>query len=340
MEQIIDAEYKEVTPLEDKSVTTLTAEANELYARAESVAAVSMMMLVETGKRLQIIKERVGHGGWEDWMKENLSFSGRKANRIMKLAEKADEEGGLFANPTTLSDIEISKVWALLEAPEEVAKEVVETEPVEDMTVKNLREELKRIKEENRALEAATEEERRNYERTAQTVRELEGRLMQANEQREAAERQLAAVPDSSELESELEARTADVSKLEADLATAKKDMRDYRAKVRQEQDALKEKAAQEVKAEAEKAAAGRIREATEQAKAAAAEEIKGLQHEIGRLQKMADPAVGEFRKSVDILQQVFNACLGAIDKAAPENRDKWRAALKKVVIEGMGGQL
>lgn len=149
---VVDVEYREVQDLSNLSTEELAQQANTIYRQAESVAAVSLQLVAEAGRRLIIAKERIGHGGWEEWMKKNLSFSGRKANRMMKLAEKMENEGSLFSNPTTLSDIGISKVWALLEAPEEVAAEVVSGQDAESMTVKELKAEIERIKRENEVL--------------------------------------------------------------------------------------------------------------------------------------------------------------------------------------------
>jgi chromosome segregation ATPase len=336
MENVIDVEYREVMPLEDKSVTVLTTETNELYARAESVAAVSMMLLVEAGKRLRIIKERVGHGGWGDWIKENLNFSQKKANRLMNLAEKNEEEGGLFSNSSTLTNIEISKVWALLEAPEEVAKEALETAPVEDMTVKNLQEELKRIKAENEALSQASEADVAKAKDLKEEVDSIKLQLEMARKKADRAEARIAEMPDTAALEEQLE--------------TAKKALRDYKKKVRKEQDQLKAaaeaeresiraKAEEEAKAAAEKEIAAKTEQAIADAVKDAEGEMDTLRREVDRLQKLSDPATGEFKAHVDSLQQEFSACLGAIDKAAPENKKKWRDAMRKVV-RVMEGQL
>lgn len=332
MENIVDVDYREVTPLDDKDIGTLTAETNELYARAESVAAVSMMMLVEAGKRLRVIKERVGHGGWGDWIKENLNFSQKKATRLMNLAEKNEQEGGLFSNLSTLTNIEISKIWALLEAPEEVAEEVMEAEPIEDMTVKDLREELKRIKEENKALSDSGEEMRQTAKNLADRVTELKAKVEMERKRKEQAEAQAAEALDTSELEEKL--------------AAAQQDLKDYRAKVKADQDKLKEKAEVEAKEAARKELDDKMAELNDKiqkaaagARAEAAGEVEGLKNEVARLQKMSDPVTGIFKAHVDSMQQEFNACMKAVDQAAPENRDKWKAALKQV-IRVMEGQL
>lgn len=124
MNEIIDVDYKEVIELSDKTTEELKTEANMLFSKMSVVANMGLMLMVETGQRLIILKERLGHGNWEPWAKENLNFSLRKANRMMRFAEKFEDENSVFFKSDNLTDIGISKVWALLTAPEEVAEEV------------------------------------------------------------------------------------------------------------------------------------------------------------------------------------------------------------------------
>lgn len=150
--------YKESADLLQKTNDELANEAQDLYVQAETIASVSVMMVAAAGQRLRIIKERLGHGNWLPWAKENLNFSERKMNLMMNLAEKIDDGESIFSNPQALSDIGISKVWALLAAPEEVAAEVIESGDAEDMTVRELQEQIKTLKEENEQISAALED--------------------------------------------------------------------------------------------------------------------------------------------------------------------------------------
>lgn len=134
--------------IEDKSTEQLTIEANVQYRQAENLAQMSIVMLADVGRKLIEIKSRIQHGQFEDWCNENLEFSTRQADRYMDLASKMDDKDSIFSNPTTLSDIGISKVWALLAAPEEVAVEVVETKDLEHVSVRELKDEISRLKKE------------------------------------------------------------------------------------------------------------------------------------------------------------------------------------------------
>ena len=92
MNEIIDVEYKELGPLEDKSTETLTIETNNLWQQMETIGAVGMMLAAQAGQRLNIIRDRIPHGQWEEWCRDNLKFSYRKAARLMNLATKIEDE--------------------------------------------------------------------------------------------------------------------------------------------------------------------------------------------------------------------------------------------------------
>ena len=324
MENVIDAEYREVVDLSTLSTETLTEQANTIYAQAETVATISLQLVAEAGRRLIVIKERVGHGEWEDWMKKNLSFSGRKANRMMKLAEKMENEGSLFSNPTTLSDIGISKVWALLEAPEEVAAEVVSGQDAESMTVRELKEEIKRIKSENEALgadQAALSELRDKVFRQTSRIKELEDQI-ENTESTEGLEQQLEA---------------------------AKRNLQNVKEKLAHEKEKARA-AAEEVKRKAMLEADQKIKDAAEAEKAKISSMMDDvrkeeavrradLEAENEKLKKMADPVMVEFKIRADALQEDFAACRKAIAQAEPERQEKMKAALK-VVLQKMEERL
>ena len=149
----IDVTYQTEVNLENKSTEQLAAEVNVRYHQAEGLANMSAMMLADAGRRLIEIKGRIPHGQFESWCADNLEFSKSKAEKMMKLAERVDDESSLFSKTETFTDIGISRVWALLAAPEEVAAEVIETHDVSDMTVRELKEEIARLKEEKAAAE-------------------------------------------------------------------------------------------------------------------------------------------------------------------------------------------
>ncbi len=111
--------------------------------------------IIEVGKELIECKKVIPHGEWGNWLKENFGMTHRTADRFMKVADR-------FSNWTTSSNIDkltnsqMLELLALPEGDEEkfIAAKAAEGKPVEDMTIKNLRAEIKEWKGRAETLEA------------------------------------------------------------------------------------------------------------------------------------------------------------------------------------------
>ena len=158
MNEVATVEYNVIKNIETMTPEQLRPEINALYHQTEAVGNIAVMMMAETGRMLIAVKEKVKHGEFETWCDENLDFSKSKAEKMMKLAEKTADENSIFSNPYTFTDLSISKVLTLIAAPEEVAAEVIESGDAEDMTVRELQEQVKTLKEENEQISAALDE--------------------------------------------------------------------------------------------------------------------------------------------------------------------------------------
>lgn len=306
MNEIIDVEYKELGPLEDKSTEMLTIETNNLWQQMEAIGAVGMMLAAQAGERLNVIKKRIPHGQWEDWCKDNLKFSSRKATRLMNLATKISDENSMFSKTTTLADIEISKIYELLAAPEEVVKEVIENNNIEDITVRELREELKKSKE---ALKS------RDYDVEAlqETIRKLN------------VEKNNAADP-------------VELEDLKLKLLKAE----DKLKKAQEAQKKAKEKAEERVQEEITKG----IEAAKEEARKEVSDNMDSLKTELetalmeNRKLKQAmsnsnNKELAVFKVKSDQLQSDFNSCLESIvvlSQQDPELAVKANQGLKQIL--------
>lgn len=178
--EIVNVEYHEIKELDEKSTEELTEKANTLYQQMQLIGAMGIQVAAQAGQCLTVIKERVGHGNWGDWCKQNLQFSERKAQNMMKLSAEMRDKNSIFANPQTFADIEISKVYELLSAPEEVQKAMIENPEAEDMNVREFKDEIRRLKEELAE------------ERAKEKINESEEELTQAKEKIEELTRQLS----------------------------------------------------------------------------------------------------------------------------------------------------
>ena len=321
--EIIDVEYKEVIELSDKTTEELKTEANMLFSKMSVVANMGLMLMVETGQRLIILKERLGHGNWEPWAKENLNFSLRKANRMMKFAEKFEDENSVFFKSDNLTDIGISKVWALLAAPEEVAEEVVNNPELPDMTVKELEEEIRRLKEKNAGLEKEIKD-------SSDESLSLQSDLRSQRDQLAAELKIYQDTPArSEETEKEIEDLKAQLDKAKEQLEKEKKNTEKAKAGIEE----AKQKAADEAAKAAKEEALARFKEDNKlliDSNQQAAEEIDRLQR---LLENNSQPEIAEFKVHSDQLQRSFLSCRDCIGKITDiEKSAKMRMALKTIM--------
>ena len=323
MNEIIDVEYKEVINLSDKTTEELTAEANTLWNQMEAIGSIGIMMAAQAGRRLNVIKERLPHGEWESWAQNNMKFSLRKANNMMKLAEKTEDENSLFANPQSLADIGITKVWALLSAPEDVAKEVVENPDAAEMTTREFKEEIRRLKEKNAEL-------KKELEDSADESQNLQSDLRTQIDQLVAELKIYEETPaKSEETEKEIADLKTQLEKANTALEKEKKNMEKAKASIEEE----KQKAADEAAKTAKEEALAKFKEDNKlliESNQQAAEEIDRLQR---LLENNSQPEIAEFKVHSDQLQKSFISCRDCIGKITDiEKAAKMRMALKTIM--------
>ena len=323
MNEIIDAEYKEVIELSDKTTEELTAEANTLWNQMEAIGSIGIMMAAQAGRRLNVIKERLPHGEWESWAQNNLKFSLRKANNMMKLAEKTEDENSFFANPQSLADIGITKVWALLSAPEDVAKEVVENPDAAEMTTREFKEEIRRLKEKNAGL-------KKELMDSADESLSLQSDLRTQIDQLVAELKIYEETPaKSEETEKEIADLKTQLEKANTALEKEKKNTEKAKASIEEE----KQKAADEAAKTAKEEALAKFKEDNKlliESNQQAAEEIDRLQR---LLENNSQPEIAEFKVHSDQLQKSFISCRDCIGKITDiEKAAKMRMALKTIM--------
>lgn len=323
MNEIIDVEYKEVIPLEEKSTEELKTEVNMLFSKMDVIANVGLMFMIETGQRLNILKARLGHGNWEPWAKENLNFSLRKANYMMKFASKVEDENSIFSKSANFADIGITKVWALLSAPEDVAKEVVENPDAAEMTTREFKEEIRRLKEKNAEL-------KKELEDSADESQNLQSDLRTQIDQLTAELKIYEETPaKSEETEKEIADLKTQLEKANTALEKEKKNMEKAKASIEEE----KQKAADEAAKTAKEEAFAKFKEDNKlliESNQQAAEEIDRLQR---LLENNSQPEIAEFKAHSDQMQKSFISCRDCIGKITDiEKAAKMRMALKTIM--------
>ena len=124
--------------------------------------------IIEVGKRLIQAKELVPHGEWGQWLEKNFSLSQPSASRFMRCAQR-------FANYSTLNNFNSSQLITMLELPEAeteqfIAEKASEGKPVEDMTIRQMREEIQQWKSRAEVNENALNAKQRELEQSKQKV--------------------------------------------------------------------------------------------------------------------------------------------------------------------------
>lgn len=325
----IDVAYQTEVALENKSTEQLTAEVNVKYRQAESLAGMSAMMLADAGRRLIEIKARIPHGQFETWCSDNLEFSKSKAEKMMKLAERVDDENSLFSKTETFTDIGISRVWALLAAPEEVAAEVIETNDVESMTVRELKAELARVKEEKEAAERKAQMIDHNNDDIRKELASMQRKLSESVSEEKFAQMQEAAQAQKEDLAKELNEAKATAAEIQVKLDKAKEDLKKQKAK-QKELEASKD---EDVKKAIDEALPDLEKKAKEEGAADAAAALAQMSGEIDRLREEVDKLESEkaklsntrimtFKVLTDQLQDVLSKIADIIEEQNDEDPD------------------
>lgn len=97
-------------------LATVANDINKLHENFTSKANEALKLAFECGKKLAEVKAQLSHGDWKVWVEENLDFSLRHAQRLMRLAKY---EGKVFANATSASHLTVDMALKLVSKPKD-----------------------------------------------------------------------------------------------------------------------------------------------------------------------------------------------------------------------------
>mgnify|MGYP001217423569 CR=1 FL=1 len=148
--------------IQTKQSTELSTDLTVITAEINSYKRIAGEAIFEIGRRLKHVKENdLAHGEFGKWL-ESINMEWRTANRMMQAVDQ-------FANSSTSTNLPFSKIVEMLSLPSDVDREEFikeeheipstgEKKTVDEMTVKELREVKKALKEaEARAKQAEAE---------------------------------------------------------------------------------------------------------------------------------------------------------------------------------------
>ena len=312
MEQIVEAEYQVV---QERSPEVIRTEIKTIEAQ---VYKTTLDGVIQIGKRLQELKEMIGHGNWLTWCRENLGYSDRQARRYIEISNEYGDENSAFSNWTTLSNLSISKAYSLLSLPENEVKTFAKEHDVEDMTVKELEAEIKSWKDKTEAAEQAPEQAKKEKE-------EIQECIKTEIDQRAELENKIA------ELESQ-KTNPEELKKAKEELENKKKEIEEIKEKLNEKEIAAQKEA---WKSEAEKEQNDLIQE-IEKRRKNAEEQAEKLE---AKLKKLENGNMVLFKAKVDMLQKMFREILDMVAVEESEQAQKMKTALT-TVMETMINQI
>ena len=198
-------ESKEKNITAEVNETRLKALATEINTIKRTTQRLMMQAAIDIGQRLAEVKAAVGHGNWGKWLLENVDYSERTAQNLIRLYEEYGRgQGSLFGeagNPQLVADLSVSQAVALLGIKDaDERAEFIEKNDVAAMTKRELEE---AIRERNEAREelAAAREAAENGEEAEKKIAAYRERLTKAEasaaeneEKATAAEEKLVAL--------------------------------------------------------------------------------------------------------------------------------------------------
>lgn len=177
------------------------------------LSAQTVVNFCQIGKLLTEAKSMVGHGGWEKYLEEKVSYSQSTANNFMRLYQKYGEFG---PNLQTFGNLNVSQALALLALPEGKREEFAEHHDVESMSVRELRQQIAAEKKRADDAEGSSAALR---EQLAVAREEIGAAHQKAEDWMQQAHDWQGKAAEDKKVESRLR---ADISALESDLAVAR----------------------------------------------------------------------------------------------------------------------
>lgn len=319
-ELIIDAEYTDIRPLE-----TIEYEINELTKQAQTAA---VYYAINIGSRLLEAKNQVPHGEWENWLTDKVNYSQRTAETYIQVyKEYGHAQQSMFgANPQAFANLSFTKLVALLAIPAEEREDFAKEVDAENLSVRELKDEIKKVKEErDAALREKTDTEKKLEDALAEVNRAAKDKQTEIDDLRRQIE-ELSDKDTSGASDDELAAIRAEVEaeqkeKFEKKLAKLEKE----KEKLQSAADELNEKIK---KAEQDAAEIEKLRMEKAEAEAALADMENKLKLSANPIMQSIDFF---FRQAQANIQNLKDN-LGKLKASDPEQYDKFSGMIKKTL--------
>ena len=289
---------------------------------------------IEIGRLLMEAKALVPHGGWTQYVEEELPFSQSWANNYMRLFKEYGEmQLSLFGNSQATAKLSPTQALELLAIPAGEREEFIEAHDVEHMSTRELHQ---AIRERDKAVNAQREAE--EALQMAETRADHHAtRADKAEEENERLRSELSAAEDATAV------ATEKVQKLQMQFDAAKahaKATEEALEKIKENPEipeAVMEQMRQQVAADAAKEATEELQKKLEEAQAAADAAQKAKENVEQKLEaakkeiKLANPDVAVLQATTKRFLEEFKAVqeqLEKVQQSDPETADKLKIAI------------
>lgn len=279
---------------------------------------------IRIGRLLFEAKAMVAPGDWGKYIEEQLPFSHSWANNYMKLfKEYGSEQLSVFGNSQAIMNLRPTQALELLRLPAEQREEFVETHDVENLSTRQLHQQVQ--EELDKALEKqeALEKELADANTDMETLR---GDLHEAEEAARQDKDEIARLRGEVDRHrKERDDECAKVEKLKAKLKKAESAEKDAKEQLKklQENPEVPESVMEQMRKEAEAKAAQEATEELRQQLDAAQQAARVAEEKLVAAQKAArlsNPTAVSFRVKFEKVQQEFTQMMDDLKEMRKED--------------------
>ena len=286
----------------DERLEVLAAEIRVIDRQAQAAV---LSGACEIGKRLIEAKGRLAHGMWGDWLKQNVGYSERSAQNMMRCFEEYGKNG----NPQALADLGLTKAVALLSAPPEARAEMIASGEAAQLSTRELEERIRALREEDQRKQMRIEE----LEALAAAAPAVDEAAIEERVRAEVDKARAAADKASRDLNKRLKTAVSELTEARERIVRTDKELDEQKRRADRAERDLKD-----------------VKPVIEQVEIVPA----AVQQELERLRAIAQKApsaeVIRLRDSFERVKTEYAAMLadlGALAESSPEEAARYRAA-------------
>jgi len=284
---------------------------------------------IEIGKRLSEAKEMVGHGNWSKWLEEEVKYSQRTAQNLIKIHEEYGLKSLENSNSQALADLGYTQAVAMLRLDSEEREKFVLENDVDDMTTRELDgaiKEKKELEEEKEKLEKELKEitdkesaQANELKKRVDEIEDYEKKIKEAAKEKKDLKEELKQLKEQSETGPAASDEAIDpeeVEKLNAELHEKDKELKRLKAELK--------KKPKEVEIEVE------VEKEVEVVPEEMVEELETLKKKIN-----ASNGAIKFKSTFEIIVNLFNDLVEVVDEmeaSSLEDHTKYKGAVNKML--------